>query len=164
MGLGRERVDASRLPAAIGVGWRVAVVAVVSTVLTRLVGLPSGPRPSLAAGYLQLVAIALVTGAAYALVLLPLARRLPFRQRTRVIALFVPLYWIAVLSNIIEAYFDTTFSRFQLTAGAVILALPLLAVSWLVAWLLPAAGRDGPEPGIWESLRRRPLASWAWRT
>lgn len=63
----------------LNVGWRVLLIAIVYVVMDRLLGLSSGPRPSLASGYLQAVAISLVTGACYALVLLPLARCLPYR-------------------------------------------------------------------------------------
>jgi len=72
------------------VGWRVLVIAAVNLVFYRLLGLLTGTRPSL-----QAVALDLATGALYALVLLPLARRLPYRRLIRVVALFVPLYWIA---------------------------------------------------------------------
>jgi hypothetical protein len=88
------------------VGWRVLVVAAVYAVLFLALGLVSGSRPSV-----QTVIVGLVTGAGFALVLLSLARRLPYRMRTRVIALFVPLYWIYSLSNLVEAYFITSYSH-----------------------------------------------------
>src|SRR5215831_19430381 len=86
------------------VGWRVLVVAVVYAVLFLALRLGSGSRPSV-----QTVIVGLVTGAGFALVLLPLARRLPYRMRTRIIAMFVPLYWIYNLSNLVEAYFISSF-------------------------------------------------------
>ena len=140
------------------VAWRVLVVAVVYSLLFVPLGLLSGGRLSA-----QAVAIGLVTGAGFALVLLPLARRLPYRTRTRVIALFVPLYWIYSLSNLVEAYFVTSLSHALLIIFAVFLIVPALIVSWLVAWLFPAHEQPAPTPGIWELLGRRPLLSWTWR-
>lgn len=140
------------------VAWRVLVVAVVYSLLFLASGLVSGGRPSV-----QTVGIGLVTGAGFALVLLPLARRLPYRMRTRVIALLVPLYWIYSLSNLVEAYFITSYSHALLIIGAAFLIVPALIVSWLVAWLFPAHEQLRHAPGIWELLGRRPLLSWAWR-
>ena len=141
------------------VGWRVLVIAAVNLVFYRLLGLLTGTRPSL-----QAVALDLATGALYALVLLPLARRLPYRRLIRVVALFVPLYWIAYLSNLVEAWFDTTIPHSQLVGGAIFLAIPVLVICLLIAWLFPAAGHDLAVPGIRESLGQRPLLSWVWRT
>lgn len=141
------------------VGWRVLVIAAVNLVFYRLLGLLTGTRPSL-----QAVALDLATGALYALVLLPLARRLPYRRLIRVVALFVPLYWIAYLSNLVEAWFDTTIPHGQLVGGAIFLAIPVLVICLLIAWLFPAAGHDLAVPGIRESLGQRPLLSWVWRT
>ena len=140
------------------VGRRVLVVAAVYVVLFLPLGLVSGSRPSV-----QTVIVGLVTGAGFALVLLPLARRLPYRMRTRVIALFVPLYWIYSLSNLVEAYFITSVSHTSLTLGAIFLIIPALVVSWLVAWLLPPYEQAGHARGIWELLGQRPLLSWVWR-
>ena len=140
------------------VGWRVLVVAVVYAALFLALRLVSGARPSVLT-----VIVGLVTGAGFALVLLPLARRLPYRMRTRIIAMFVPLYWIYSLSNLVEAYFITSISHTMLILGAVFLIIPALVVSWLVAWLLPAYEQDPHTPGIWELLGQRPLLSWAWR-
>ena len=154
--MGRGTTGALRV---IDAGWRVLAIAAVYAVLFLGFDLLSGTRLSL-----QSVVIGLVTGAGFALVLLPLARRLPYRMRTRVIALFVPLYWIFSLSNLVEAYFITTISHTTLTVGAVFLTIPSLAVSWMIAWLLPAHPQEQPVPGIWESLGQRPLFSWVWRT
>ncbi|PZR85726.1 MAG: hypothetical protein DLM67_25175 [Candidatus Nephthysia bennettiae] len=144
--------------------WRVLVIAVVFAVLDLLLGTLSGSRPALTPAYLQTAAIALVTGATIALVLLPLARRLPDRMRTRFLALFLPLYWIALLSNLVEASVDTTISRSEVIGAAVIFAIPYALIAWMVARLLPARKQEGPVLGIWESLGDRPLLSWAWRT
>jgi hypothetical protein len=140
------------------VGWRVLMIAVVYAVLFLALSLGSGSRPSV-----QTVVVGLATGAGFALVLLPLARRLPYRMWTRLIALFVPLYWIYSLSNLVEAYFITSYSHTTLVLGAVFSIIPALVVSWLVAWLLPAYEQDPHVPGIWDLLSQRLLLSWAWR-
>lgn len=146
-------------PRIVDTGWRVLAIAAVYAVLHEGIDLLSRTRLSLLG-----VVIGLVTGAGFALVLLPLARRLPYRMRTRVIALFVPLYWIYTLSNLVEAYFYTTVSHASLVGGAVIFAIPSLVVSWMIAWLLPARPAEQPVPGIWQLLAERPLLSWLWRT
>lgn len=140
------------------VAWRVALVAVVTLVFNVLLGLLMGDRPSA-----QTVALDLGTGALYALALLPLARRLPYGRLTRLVALFVPLYWIAYLSNLVEAWVDTTIPHGQLAGGAIFLAIPVLVISLLIAWLFPAAEPKGSMPGIWTLLGERPLLSWLWR-
>src|SRR5215472_958906 len=154
-----QRAGAGSRPSTIlGVAWRVLVVAVVNLAFVRLLGLLMGARPTV-----QSVVLELATGALYALVLMPLARRLPYRRLTRVVALFVPLYWIAYLSNLVEAWFDTTLSRGTLIGGAIFFAIPVVVICVLVAWLIPAAPHEPPAPGIRESLGQRPLLSWVWR-
>lgn len=157
----------SRWSAILDVAWRVLVVAAVELAFGRLLALLMGTRPSAGGAYLRAAGLDLATGAIYALVLLPLARRLPYRRLVRVAALFVPLYWIAYLSNLVEAWFDTTFSRGQLIAGAIFLAIPVLVLCVVIAWLFPARRTEPGEPddpGIRALLGRRPLPSWVWRT
>jgi hypothetical protein len=143
---------------AVGMAWRVLVVALVYGVLSLPISLMSA-SPSRAAS----VAIGLVTGAAYALVVVPLARRLPYRRLTRFLAIFLLLYWVGLLSNLVEAWFDTTISRTQLIGGAVILAIPVAAASLAVAWLLPARATERPVPPISELLGQRSFLSWVVR-
>jgi hypothetical protein len=140
------------------VAWRVLVVAAVSLAFERLLGLLMGTQPTV-----QGVVLELATGAIYALVLMPLARRLPYGRLTRVVALFIPLYWIAYLSNLVEAGFDTTISRGTLIGGAIFLAIPVVIICVLIAWLFPAAPQEPPVLGIRRSLGQRPLLSWVWR-
>jgi hypothetical protein len=154
-----QRVGGRSWPSTIlGVGWRVLVVALFNLAFQRLFGLLTGSRPAA-----QDIVLELATGAIYALVLMPLARRLPYRRLTRFVALFVPLYWIAYLSNLVEAGFNTTISRGTLIGGAIFFAIPAAVICVLVAWLFPAAPQEAPVPGIWESLGQRPLLSWVWR-
>jgi hypothetical protein len=144
--------------------WRVSVIAVVSALVGRMLGLLTGPGPALTPDYLQAVLISLVTGLLEALVLLPLARRLPYGMGVRFSVLFLPLYWIGLLSNLVEAAVNTSLPVEQLIAAAVIFALPNAVTAWLVAWLIPARDPRGTLPGLRQGLQRRPLHSWVWRT
>jgi hypothetical protein len=140
------------------VAWRVLVVALVFGVLSLPLSLMSA-RQSLVTS----IAVGLVTGGGYAVVVLPLARRLPYRRLTRFLAVFALLYWVGLLSNLVEAWFDTTLSRSTLIVGAIVLAIPIAAASWTVAWLLPARATRQPTPPISKLLSQRSIPSWAWR-
>lgn len=74
------------------------------------------------------------------------------------------LYWIGLLSNLVEAAVDTSLPKTELIGGAVILAIPYLLLAWMIALLLPPSPRAEPAIGILESLAERPLLSWVWRT
>lgn len=147
----------------IGVVWRVLVIAVAYAVIELLLGILAGPRPALTASYLGTVVISLVTGAAYALVMLPLARRLPYRFGVRFLALFLPLYWIGTVSNLVEAAVDTSLPKGELVGGAVIFAVPSAVAALMIAWLLPASTRGAPVKGILATLGERRWWSWTWR-
>jgi len=140
------------------VGWRVLVIALVYGVLM----LPASMAQANGSPVVQIGA-SLATGAAYALLMLPLARHLPDGRLARFLAIFLPLYWIGTLGNIIEALVWTSISRSTLIAGAVYLLVPIAAVSGLIAWLLPAGEAPAPAPTISAALRPRPFFSWAWR-
>jgi hypothetical protein len=110
------------------------------------------------------VAISLETGAVVALVFLPLARRLPFGTRTRFLAVFLPLYWIGLVSNLVEAAVDTTLPPFQLAAAAIIFGIPYAIVAWLIVLLLRPTSPLGSTPGLRQLLGLRSIRAWAWRT
>lgn len=158
----RERAERRRLGWP-GATWRVVVIAVVYCVLAQILNGLNGPKPSLAPGYLGSVAVNLVTGAGYALVMMPLARRLPYGFGVRFLAVFLPLYWIGTLSNLVEAAVDTSLSKAELIGAAVIFAIPIAITALLIAWLLPAAEPRGSVPGIRPILGRRSVLSWTWR-
>lgn len=138
---------------------RVLVVAIVSALFSTLLQQLSG-ESSLS---WQNILSNLAEGVLFALVLLPLARRLPYRMPTRIISLFLPFYWTTYLGNLVEAYFYTTTPRSELIAGGIIFIIPSLVVAWLMAWLFPAYRPEQPVLGIWQALRQRPLLSWIWR-
>jgi hypothetical protein len=148
-GTSRSLLDAAR---------RVLVVALVYGVLSLPISLMSAKH-----SVVTPIAISLFTGAAYALVVMPLARRLPYRRLTRFLAVFLLLYWVGLLGNLVEAWVDTTMSRSELAGGAVILAIPVAVASWTIAWLLPAGETEQPVPPISELLGQRSFLSWAWR-
>lgn len=137
---------------------RVLVVAIVSALFSTLLQLSGKSSLSW-----QNILSNLAEGVLFALVLLPLARRLPYRIPTRIISLFLPFYWTTYLGNLVEAYFYTTTSRSELIAGGIIFIIPSLVVAWLMAWLFPAYRPEQPVLGIWQALRQRPLLSWIWR-
>lgn len=138
---------------------RVLVVAIVSALFSTLLQQLSG-ESSLS---WQNILSNLAEGVLFALVLLPLARRLPYRMPTRIISLFLPFYWTTYLGNLVEAYFYTTTPRSELIAGGILFIIPSLVVAWLMAWLFPAFRPEQPVLGIWQALRQRPLLSWIWR-
>lgn len=138
---------------------RVLVVAIVSALFSTLLQQLSG-ESSLS---WQNILSNLAEGVLFALVLLPLARRLPYRMPTRINSLFLPFYWTTYLGNLVEAYFYTTTPRSELIAGGIIFIIPSLVVAWLMAWLFPAYRPEQPVLGIWQALRQRPLLSWIWR-
>lgn len=97
------------------------------------------------------------------LVLLPLARRLPYRMLTRMVSLFLPLYWTMYLGNFVEAAFYTTTPLSELIAASLIFLVISLITAWLIAWLFPAYTPEQSVVKIWQALRQRPLLSWLWR-
>jgi hypothetical protein len=158
-------LDSLQRPArALDVAWRVVAIALAYTFVARVLGLVTGPRPSLEPEYLQLLAINLVSGAVVALVFLPLARRLPFDMATRFVAVFVPLYWIGIVSNLVEAAVDTTLPPVQLAAAAIIFAIPYAVTGWLIVLLLRPSAPRSSTPELWQLLGWRSIRSWAWRT
>jgi hypothetical protein len=148
---------------AFDVAWRIVAIALAYTLVARVIGLLTGPRPSPTTEYLQLLAINLVSGAMIALVFLSLARRLPFDMPTRFLAVFVPLYWIGIVSNLVEAAVDTTLPPVQLVAAAIIFAIPYAVTGWLIVLLLRPSAPRSSTPELRQLLGRRSLRSWAWR-
>lgn len=137
---------------------RVLVVAIVSALFSTLLNMSGKSSLSW-----QTILSNLAEGILFALVLLPLARRLPYRMSTRIISLFLPFYWTTYLGNLVEALFYTTLPRSELIAGALVFLIPSLIIAWLMAWLFPAYRPEQPVVSIWQALRQRPLLSWIWR-
>lgn len=137
---------------------RVLVVAIVSALFSTLLHL-TGKSPL----SWQSVLANLAEGVLFALILLPLARRLPYRMPTRVISLFLPFYWTTYLGNLVEAFFYTTVPHSELISGMIFFLIPSLIIAWLMAWLFPAYRPEQPVVDIWQALRQRPLLSWIWR-
>jgi hypothetical protein len=107
--------------------------------------------------------VGFVSGLLYAVVLTPLAMRLPPRRWVRLASLFVPLYVTGMLTDLIEGYvFTTLLTPTSLVAGLVIEVLPALAVAVVVALLVPTdPAAMGPPTEVWR--RHWSLPAWAWR-
>lgn len=105
-----------------------------------------------------------ISGIFYVAVMAPLARRVFYRRFPRFLAIFVPLYITGVLTDLIEAYFYTTvLTPFSLIAALIIEGLPLLLITGIIVWLIPAAEDARNEPGFSQVMRERSFFSWLWR-
>lgn len=112
----------------------------------------------------QNLLIRVVSGVFYVAVMAPLARRVFYRRFPRFLAIFVPLYITGTLTDLIEAYFYTSLlTPFSLIAALIIEGLPLLLITGIIAWLIPAAAEARNEPRFGQVMRERPFFSWAWR-
>ena len=105
-----------------------------------------------------------VSGVLYVIVMTPLARRVFYRRFPRFLAIFVPLYITGTLTDLVEAFFYTTvFTPFSLIAALIIEGLPLLLITGIIAWLIPAAEDARNEPRFGQVMRERSFFSWIWR-
>src|SRR5262249_3542618 len=110
------------------------LAAVVLTIFARLV---PGGNPSTTFSP-QNIAIRLVSGILYVAIMTPLARRLCYRPLARFLAIFVPLYITGTLADLIEAYFYTPrLTPLTLVAALIFEGLPLLAITGIIAGLIP---------------------------
>lgn len=108
--------------------------------------------------------IRIVSGLLYVAVMAPLARRVFYRRFPRFLAIFVPLYITGTLTDLIEAYFYTSLlTPFSLVAALIIEGLPLLLITGIIAWLIPAAEDARDEPRFGQVMRERGFFSWVWR-
>src|SRR5262249_36823682 len=84
----------------------------------------------------------------------------PFGMPTRLLAVFVPLYWIGLVSNLVEAAVYTTLPRVQLVAAAIIFAIPYAVSAWLIVLLLRPSAPRSSMPGLRQWLGGRSVPSW----
>ncbi len=104
------------------------------------------------------------SGVLYVAVMAPLARRIFYRRIPRFFAIFVPLYVTGVLTDMLEAYFYTSLlTPFTLLAALILQALPLLLITGIIAWLIPAQEKARSTPRFGLAMRERPFFSWVWR-
>jgi hypothetical protein len=100
----------------------------------------------------------------YVAVMAPLARQAFYRRFPRFLAIFVPLYITGVLTDMIEAYFYTTLlTPFSLIAALIIEGLPLLLITGIITWLIPAAEDARTKPRFGQVMRERSSFPWVWR-
>jgi hypothetical protein len=106
-------------------------------------------------------AINIASGALFALVLIPLARRVHRGWPIRILALILPLYWIYTASNEIELFFFTN-SHPSLSGQVISYLVALLAalvVATLTAWFFPPSTQSIASSG---ARPHRSLLSWLW--
>jgi hypothetical protein len=112
----------------------------------------------------QNLLIKAVSGVLYVAIMAPLARRVFYRRFPRFLAIFVPLYITSTLADLVEAYFYTTIlTPFTLIAALIIQGIPILLITGIIAWLIPAAEDARHEPRFGQVMRERGFFSWAWR-
>jgi hypothetical protein len=134
-----------------------------AVVLTAFALLSSLSKPSAIFSVPNLL-IRVVSGIFYVAVMAPLARRVFYRRFPRFLAIFVPLYITGTLTDLVEAYFYTTLlTPFSLIAALIIEGLPLLLITGIIAWLIPAAEDARNEPRFGQVMRERSFFSWIWR-
>jgi hypothetical protein len=155
---------------ALGLVWRSLAVGFGYSVAVAIGGIIAGalplPAPSLVAGVdpTLMMVVTFFSGVLFALALGPLSARIgaPFWQRA--VLLFVLLFVLNSLINIIEAlFFTTTPAAEQVTAlvtsgvGYAGLALPLAVLFG------PPSPRRGLLTALGETLNQRRWTSWTWR-
>lgn len=132
-------------------------------VLTAFAFLMSSGKPS-AMFSIQNIIIRVISGLFYVATMTPLARQVFYRRFPRFLAIFVPLYITGTLTDLIEAYFYTSLlTPFSLIAALVIEALPLLLITGIITWLIPADEEARNAPHFSQVMRERVFFSWVWR-
>ncbi len=113
---------------------------------------------------IQSIWIELISGVLYVAVMTPLARRVHAPPLARFLAIFLPLYITGTLADLVEAYFYTTLlSLFSLIAALVLEGIPIILVSVIIAWLIPATEAADANLSLGDALRGRAWSSWLWR-
>jgi len=113
---------------------------------------------------LQSIPIRIVSGIFYVTIMTPLARRVWYRRLPRFLAIFVPLYITGSVTDLIEAYFySSVLTPLSLIAALIINALPLLLITGVITWLIPADEDARNAPGFSQTMRERSFFSWFWR-
>ena len=132
-------------------------------VLTAFSLLLSATKPSVIFS-LQNVSIRIISGILYVGVMTPLARQVFYRRFPRFLAIFVPLYITGTLTDLVEAYFYTTLlTPVSLVAALIIEGIPLLLITGIITWLIPAREEARNAPRFGQAMHERSFVSWAWR-
>lgn len=134
-----------------------------AVVLTAFDLLLSSSKPSVVLSPSNLL-IRVISGLLYVGVMVPLARRVFYRRFPRFLAIFVPLYITGTLTDLVEAYFYTSLlTPVSLVAALIMESIPLLLITGIITWLIPAAEDARNEPRFGEVMRQRSFLSWLWR-
>jgi len=145
----------------VGLGYTVAVM--IGGMITQVLGLPT---PSLAAGVdqTQMLVGIFLSGVLIGLTLGPLTRRLTLPMAQRAGLLFVVLFILNALINVIEALFFTTIPATEQLTGLVTSAVGHAGLALLLAVLFrPPSVERGLLTALRQTLSQRPWTSWAWR-
>jgi hypothetical protein len=107
------------------------------------------------------LAIAFVSGVLFGLILGPFAARLPLRFLERISVLFVTLFVLNQLANVIEALFFTTIPAVEWTFSLFVSAVEHAGLAVLLALLFrPVSAARGITDILGETLIRRRWYSW----
>ncbi len=165
-----KSTNQSRARSALGLLWRSLVAGLGYTVaimiggmITQVLGLPT---PSLPAGVdpTQMLLIMLLSGVLIGLTLGPLTKRLTLPMAQRAGVLFLLLFVLNNLINIIEALFFTTMPVGEQVTGLVDSGIGHVGLALLLAVLFrPPTVARGLLTALQETLGQRQWTSWAWR-
>ncbi len=162
-----ESVRAMSLPGLLGRallgGLVYALAMMIGGAIVSALGLPLleipvevDPAESLLTGFLS--------GALISVFLGPLAARLSIPGVQRFLVLFVTLFVLNSLINVIEALFFFRYPAIEYASALLISGGQHFALAALLAWLFPPrAARVGFAKAVGETLRQRRWFAWIWR-
>jgi hypothetical protein len=147
----------------LAVGLAYVFFTIVSGMITQALGLPA---PAIASRVepAQLMLMIFVSGVVIGFTLGPLSTRLALPLVERAGVLFVLIFMLNSLLNVIEALFFTTFVTQDTIVGLPGILLTDLLLAVLVAWVfLPVAPARHLWVAIGETLHQRSWFDWVWR-
>ncbi|HEY63473.1 MAG TPA: hypothetical protein G4O02_02775 [Caldilineae bacterium] len=155
---------------ALGVLWRSLVVGLGFTLATMIGGMVAQavglPLPEMARRMepTQALATTFLSGVIIGLTLGPLAARLTLPTVQRVGVMFMVLFVLNSLINVIEAFFFTTTPAAEQAYGLLTFAIGHAGLAVLLGLLFrPASVDQGLLTALQETLSQRQRISWAWR-
>ncbi|TKJ29432.1 MAG: hypothetical protein CEE40_08465 [Chloroflexi bacterium B3_Chlor] len=165
-----KRSHQSRSRSALGLLWRTLVVGLGYTVAVMIGGMITQalgvPMPSMAADVdqSQMLVLLSLSGLLFGLTMGPLSARLTVPGLQRAVLLFVVLFILNSLINVIEALFFTTAPPAELLAGLLTSAVGHAGLALLLAALFqPASVKGGLVSALRETLAQRRWVSWIGR-
>ena len=153
----REITNASLIARVIGGG---ILAALVLTAFSFLLSSSGGAAISL----VQRLIVQVVSGILYVAVMALLARRVGYPTLPRFLAIFVPLYITGTLADLVEAsFYSTLLTPGKLLAALIIEAMPILLITGIIVWMIPASPEARLAPRFGQVMRERSWLSWLWR-